>query len=119
MGTTAVDVGQTGALASPPWVEVHFWTAAHRVYSEGLEISPGVLELSWTYTVDVRTQVDRSDVGLTLSTQLYARRYGVSHFRICHWRPGHRRPAKPVVATARSVITTDTYVRPDRWHKRN
>lgn len=53
-------------MAAPPWVEVHFtWTAAHQVYSEGVEISPGVLELSWTYTVDVRTQVDRGDIELT------------------------------------------------------
>ena len=51
---------------SPPWVELSFtWTAAHQLYSEGREMSPGVLELAWTYTVDVRGQGDRGDVDLT------------------------------------------------------
>lgn len=51
---------------SPPWVELSFtWTPAHQLHSEGREISPGVLELAWTYTVDVRSQGDRGDVDLT------------------------------------------------------
>lgn len=50
---------------SPPWVELSFtWTAAHQLHAEGREISPGVLELAWTYTADVRGQTDRSDVDL-------------------------------------------------------
>ena len=50
---------------SPPWVELSFsWTPAHQLYSEGREISPGVLELAWTYTVDVRGASDRSDIDL-------------------------------------------------------
>jgi hypothetical protein len=50
---------------SPPWVELSFtWTPAHQLFSEGREISPGVLEIAWTYTVDVRTQADRNDVDL-------------------------------------------------------
>jgi hypothetical protein len=51
---------------SPPWVELKFtWTPAQQLFSEGREISPGVLELAWTYTVDVRDQIDRSDYDLT------------------------------------------------------
>jgi hypothetical protein len=47
---------------SPPWVELSFtWTAAHQLFSEGRELSPGVLELAWTYTVDVRGQDERGD----------------------------------------------------------
>jgi hypothetical protein len=50
---------------SPPWVELSFtWTPAHQLYSEGREISPGVLELAWTYTVDVRNHTDRTDIEL-------------------------------------------------------
>jgi hypothetical protein len=49
-----------------PWVEMVFtWNPAHQLYSDGRELSPGPLELSWTYTVDVRGQNDRSDVELT------------------------------------------------------
>jgi hypothetical protein len=48
--------------ASPPWVEMTYtWTPAHQLYAEGREISPGPLELSWTYTVDVHDRADRSD----------------------------------------------------------
>ena len=51
---------------SPPWVELSFtWTPAHQLHSEGRELSPGILELAWTYTVDVRGQGDRSDIELT------------------------------------------------------
>jgi hypothetical protein len=51
---------------SPPWVELSFtWTPAQQLHSEGREISPGVLELAWTFTVDVRDQSDRSDGDLT------------------------------------------------------
>jgi len=50
---------------SPPWVELSYtWTPTHQLHSEGREIAPGVLELSWTYTVDVRTGAERSDVEL-------------------------------------------------------
>lgn len=50
---------------SPPWVEMSFtWSPTHQLFSEGREISPGPLELSWTYTVDVRPQGDRNDVEL-------------------------------------------------------
>lgn len=52
--------------SSPPWVELSYtWTAAHQLHSEGRETSPGLLELAWTYTVDVRTQAERSDIELT------------------------------------------------------
>jgi hypothetical protein len=51
---------------SPPWVELSFtWTPAQQLHSEGREISPGVLELAWTFTVDVRDQGDRTDADLT------------------------------------------------------
>lgn len=54
------------AGVSPPWVEVSFtWTPAHQIFSDGGEVTPGALELSWTYTVDVRTQLDRGDIDLT------------------------------------------------------
>lgn len=50
---------------SPPWVELSFsWTPAHQLFSEGREIAPGVLELAWTYTVDVRGASDRTDIDL-------------------------------------------------------
>jgi len=51
---------------SPPWVELSFtWTAAHQLHSEGRDTAPGLLELAWTYTVDVRNQSDRTDIDLT------------------------------------------------------
>jgi hypothetical protein len=51
---------------SPPWVEMSFtWTPANQLHSEGREISPGPLELAWTYTIDVREQADRGDIDLT------------------------------------------------------
>lgn len=51
---------------APPWVELTFtWTAAHQLHSEGNEISPGLLELAWTYTVDVRGHADCGDIDLT------------------------------------------------------
>ncbi len=51
--------------SSPPWVELSFtWTPAHQLYSEGRELSPGPLELAWTYTVDVRAHGERSDIDL-------------------------------------------------------
>jgi len=51
---------------SPPWVELSFtWTPAQQLHAEGREISPGVLELAWTFTVDVRDQGDRGDADLT------------------------------------------------------
>ena len=50
---------------TPPWVELSFnWTPAQQLHSEGREISPGVLELAWTFTVDVRGQGERGDVDL-------------------------------------------------------
>jgi hypothetical protein len=50
---------------SPPWVEMSYsWTPAHQLHAEGRDISPGVLELAWTYTVDVRGASDRSDLDL-------------------------------------------------------
>src|SRR5689334_24577442 len=51
---------------SPPWVEMTYtWTAAHQLHSEGHEVSPGPLELSWTYTVDIYDKSDRNDMELT------------------------------------------------------
>jgi hypothetical protein len=51
--------------ASPPWVDLTYtWNPAHQLFSEGREISPGILELAWTYTVDVRNHVDRADLEL-------------------------------------------------------
>lgn len=50
---------------TPPWVEMAFtWSAAQQLHSEGRDISPGLLELAWTYTVDIREQSDRSDIEL-------------------------------------------------------
>ena len=50
---------------APPWVELTFnWSAAHQLFAERREIPPGVLELAWTYTVDVRNHTDRPDLEL-------------------------------------------------------
>ena len=50
---------------APPWVEMSYsWTPSHQLHSEGRDISPGVLELAWTYTVDVQGAGDRSDIDL-------------------------------------------------------
>ncbi len=58
----------------PPWVEVSFtWTTAQQLHAEGRDISPGVLELAWTYTVDVRSQIDRNDIELTRAFQAAVR----------------------------------------------
>ncbi len=55
------------AEGSPtPWVEVNFtWTPAQQLHSEGQQVSPGVTELAWTYTIDVRNFGDRGDTELT------------------------------------------------------
>ncbi len=53
---------------TPPWVELSYtWTASHQLFTEGREIAPGLLELAWTYTVDVRGQSDRPDLELVRS----------------------------------------------------
>ncbi len=54
---------------SPPWVELTFtWNPAHQLYAEGRpDVPPGILELSWTYTVDVRNQFERHDIDLVRS----------------------------------------------------
>ncbi len=50
---------------SPPWVELTLtWTPAHQLRADGHDISPGPLDLVWTYTADVRSQPDRSDTDL-------------------------------------------------------
>jgi fermentation-respiration switch protein FrsA (DUF1100 family) len=50
---------------SPPWVELLFtWSPAHHLAGERRDIQPGALELSWTYTVDVRHHTDRPDLEL-------------------------------------------------------
>lgn len=49
-----------------PWVEASFtWSPAQQLHSEGTQVSPGVTDLTWTYTIDVRQQSDRSDIELT------------------------------------------------------
>ena len=49
----------------PPWVDLSYtWTAAHQLLSEGRELTPGPLEIGWTYTVDVRNAGDRADADL-------------------------------------------------------
>lgn len=49
-----------------PWVEASFtWSPAQQLHSEGAQVSPGVTEMTWTYTIDVRHQADRSDLELT------------------------------------------------------
>ncbi len=56
--------------AMPPWVEVALtWTAAHQLRSEGHSIAPGVLELQWTYSVDVRSEIERTDYELLRAFQ--------------------------------------------------
>lgn len=55
--------------SSPPWVELTYtWTPAHQLFADGrADVSPGVLELSWTYTVDIRETYDRPDLELVRS----------------------------------------------------
>ena len=49
-----------------PWVEASFtWNPAQQLHSEGNQVSPGVTDLTWTYTIDVRQQAERSDIELT------------------------------------------------------
>ena len=56
---------------APPWVELTFnWSAAHQLFAERREIPPGVLELAWTYTVDVRNHTDRPDLELVRAFNL-------------------------------------------------
>lgn len=46
----------------PPWVEVNFtWSALHQLCSEGHDLTPGPLDLIWTYTVGVFGIQERSD----------------------------------------------------------
>ncbi|MBC8161748.1 MAG: hypothetical protein H7Z42_11070 [Roseiflexaceae bacterium] len=48
-----------------PWVDVGFtWSPAQQLHAEGAPISPGVTDMTWTYTVDVRQQGERSDIEL-------------------------------------------------------
>lgn len=55
---------------TPPWVEVSFqWTVKHQVFLEKSEGSPVPLTLAWTYTADVRSELDRSDSELIRSFQ--------------------------------------------------
>ena len=49
-----------------PWVEASFtWNPAQQLHAEGTQVSPGVTDLTWTYTIDVRQQTDRTDLELT------------------------------------------------------
>ncbi len=59
---------------TPPWAEVTFtWDAVHQLHSEGHPVGPGMLELSWTYTVDLRFQGDRPDADLARAFQAAVR----------------------------------------------
>ncbi len=50
---------------SPPWVELNYiWSPSHQLASEGRDLPPGALELTWTYTVDIRNHGDRNDLDL-------------------------------------------------------
>lgn len=52
--------------APPPWVELNFtWSATHQLHTERRDVAPDPLEISWTYTVDVRAHGDRTDVDLS------------------------------------------------------
>jgi len=54
-----------GESAAIPWVEVSFtWSPAQQLHSEGVSISPGVTDMTWTYTIDVRQQGERPDTEL-------------------------------------------------------
>lgn len=55
-----------GEGVTVPWVEVSFtWSPAQQLHAEGVQISPGVTELTWTYTIDVRQQAERNDTDLS------------------------------------------------------
>ncbi|MCU0492875.1 MAG: hypothetical protein MUD01_14890 [Chloroflexaceae bacterium] len=46
----------------PPWAELNFiWTAMHQLRAEGREIAAEPVDLSWTYTVNVRGMNERND----------------------------------------------------------
>lgn len=50
---------------TPPWAELNFtWSAIHQLRSEGRNIASEPLDLSWTYTVNVRGMQERSDIEL-------------------------------------------------------
>ena len=55
---------------TPPWVEVSFqWTADHQVFVDDSEGSSISLELAWTYTADVRSELDRDNTELIRTFQ--------------------------------------------------
>jgi hypothetical protein len=49
----------------PPWVEVAFtWSALHQLRSEGHDVAADPMDITWTYTVNVRGMAERSDTEL-------------------------------------------------------
>ena len=113
---------------SPPWVELSFsWTPAQQLHSEGREISPGLLELAWTYTVDVRGQSDRSDADLTRAFNVAVRSAlrraapdmpAPSEYIAIEVRRGYRMSGeKPVLAYIQLVGTNVTDLA-DLWGER-
>jgi hypothetical protein len=115
--------------ASPPWVEMSFnWTPAHQLRSEGRELSPGPLELAWTYTIDVREQADRGDIDLTRAFNAAVRTAlrraapdipAPAEYVAVEVRRGYRSSSdKPVLAYVQLVGTNVTDLS-DLWDDRN
>ncbi len=55
---------------TPPWVEVSFtWGPTHQLHAEGQAIQAAPLELAWTYTVEVHSPLERTDLELARAFQ--------------------------------------------------
>lgn len=114
---------------TPPWVEMTYtWTPAHQLYSEGRELSPGPLELSWTYTVDIHDLMDRSDLELVRAFNAAVRTAlrraapdipAPAEYVAVEIRRGYRSgPDKPVLAYIQIVGTNVTDLS-DLWTDRS
>ena len=104
------------------------WTPAHQLRSEGRELSPGPLELAWTYTIDVREQADRGDIDLTRAFNAAVRTAlrraapdipAPAEYVAVEVRRGYRSSSdKPVLAYVQLVGTNVTDLS-DLWDDRN
>ncbi|GAB4202074.1 MAG: hypothetical protein OHK0022_24840 [Roseiflexaceae bacterium] len=54
----------------PPWVEVSFnWCPTHQLLADGQPLPPIMVELSWTYTVEIPNPLERTDLELARAFQ--------------------------------------------------
>lgn len=86
----------------PPWVEVNFtWSALHQLRSEGRELPPEPLDLTWTYTVSVQGMPERSDHELV---RLFQR---VVHAAFLRFYPVEAEEMEPVAVDVRRIYQGD------------